>query len=361
MEEQNLSAITKYKIKYCVCNGTQLRRILCKDPFSGIPCGREFCKVKTCKDGSNGIGCRRRNIHYLLQCDICSAKAKSKDERSKHEATEDADDDKENEAEAEIIPPHEYIGEAIRSSAERCEDHYNGLLNSDVKNPMFKHKVLHHPDEEITFTMSVLKKHSSSFSRQCAESVAIEMRRGLLNSKNSFNRCSVPRLQVIVDDKPHSETTDDNDIVELDEERIFVESARRRRKKPRRNDDKNAVDSNTNPCPPLKRRKHNLSQDIHDTKRVEPEACKGENEDQDLNESGQVHSLTQQKPAISIPSTNYFSIFNKQRHEQGKVEPGPKKRRHRKTVNPPQFKYKSIDNHFGPTLLPEDQDEREPA
>ena len=103
---------------------------------SGITRGREFCKVKTCKDGSNGLGCRRRNIHYLLQCDICSAKLKLKDERSKHEATEDADDDKADEVEAEIIPPHEYIGEAIRSSAERCEDHYNGLLNSDVKNPM---------------------------------------------------------------------------------------------------------------------------------------------------------------------------------------------------------------------------------
>ena len=225
---------------------------------------------------------------------------------------------------------------------------------------MFKHKVLHHPDEEITFTMSVLKKHSSSFSRQCAESVAIEMRKGLLNSKNSFNRCSVPRLQVIVDDKPHSETTDDNDIVEVDEEKIFVESARRRRKKARGNDENNLGDSNTNPCPPLKRRKQE-SQDIDNTSRVESEECKGEKLDQDLNESGPVQSVTQQKQAISLPSTNYFSIFNKQRHEQGKVEPGPKKRRSRKTVNPPQFKYKSIANHFGPTLFPEDQNKREPA
>ena len=68
---------------------------------SGITRGREFCKVKTCKDGSNGLGCRRRNIHYLLQCDICSAKLKLKDERSKHEATEDAGDDKEDEAVAQ--------------------------------------------------------------------------------------------------------------------------------------------------------------------------------------------------------------------------------------------------------------------
>ena len=89
------------------------------------------------------------------------------------------------------------------------------------------------------------------------------MRKGLLNSKNSFNRCSVPRLQVIVDDKPHSETTDDNDIVEVDEEKIFVESARRRRKKARGNDENNVGDSNTNPCPPLKRRKQESQDSRH--------------------------------------------------------------------------------------------------
>ena len=91
------------------------------------------------------------------------------------------------------------------------------------------------------------------------------------------------------------------------------------------------------------------------------EWSKGENLDQDLNESGHVQSLTQQKQAVSIPSTNYFSIFNKQRHELGRVEPGPKKRSYRKTVNPPKFKYRSILSHFGPNLIPEDQNEREPA
>ena len=36
---------------------------------------------------------------------------------------------------------------------------------------------------------------------------------------------------------------------------------------------------------------------------------------------------------------NFFSIFNKKRHELAKVETGPMKRSYRKTVNPPKFKY----------------------
>ena len=76
----------------------------------------------------------------------------------------------------------------------------------------------------------------------------------------------MPRLQVIVDDKPH-DNVDDNDIVEVDEEKIFIESARRRRKKARGNDENNVGDSNANPCPPFKRRKQE-SQDIDNTNRV---------------------------------------------------------------------------------------------
>ena len=56
-----------------------------------------------------------------------------------------------------------------------------------------------------------------------------------------------------------------------------------------------------------------------------------------------------------------FTVWRSRSQQLPFLEPGPKKRRSRKTVNPPQFKYKSIANHFGPTLFPEDQDEREPA
>ena len=46
--------------------------------------------------------------------------------------------------------------------------------------------------------MKVLRKHRTCFSRQVHESVLIEMaeKRKLLNSKNTFNRCSIPRLSI---------------------------------------------------------------------------------------------------------------------------------------------------------------------
>ena len=60
---------------------------------------------------------------------------------------------------------------------------------------MWKHKVLEHPDEEVTFTMKVIKKHHSSFQRMVMEAIVIgetqQQGHNILNSKSGFNRCLI--------------------------------------------------------------------------------------------------------------------------------------------------------------------------
>ena len=69
---------------------------------------------------------------------------------------------------------------------------------------MAKHNMMEHPEEEVVFSMKVLKQHRSAFERQVIEAVLIETEDdgSLLNSKGGFNRCALPRLQVVIGDKP---------------------------------------------------------------------------------------------------------------------------------------------------------------
>ena len=69
---------------------------------------------------------------------------------------------------------------------------------------MLKHSVLHHNKEDTPFVMRAVSYHRSALSRQAAEAVRI-MRRGgegaILNSRGEFNRCFIPRLMLIEEDK----------------------------------------------------------------------------------------------------------------------------------------------------------------
>ena len=68
---------------------------------------------------------------------------------------------------------------------------------------MLKHYVNSHMNiklEEMKFKMRVVKRYRSAFERQIGESIYINsnLRKGfnLLNSKNEYNRCSLPRLGI---------------------------------------------------------------------------------------------------------------------------------------------------------------------
>ena len=77
----------------------------------------------------------------------------------------------------ENAPPSIYIGETPRSIQERALEHHADLRNKRDKSHMYKHRVLHHGDEETPFLMKVISFHKSALSRQAAEAVRGE--RGL--------------------------------------------------------------------------------------------------------------------------------------------------------------------------------------
>ena len=72
---------------------------------------------------------------------------------------------------------------------------------------MLKHYAESHKDlelKDLKFEMRIVKKYRSSFERQIGESVCINqyLREGteLLNSKNEYNRCIIPRLVIEADE-----------------------------------------------------------------------------------------------------------------------------------------------------------------
>ena len=79
--------------------------------------------------------------------------------------------------------------------------------------------------------MMVIKQHRTSFSRQTHEAVLIEMMDSgeILNSKGGFNRCSIPRLSVMVGDKEHEETQAREVLSDREMEAVFTETGRRSR------------------------------------------------------------------------------------------------------------------------------------
>ena len=164
--------------------------MLCKkNPFTGLPCGREKCL--SCRDEKTAGKCRKRNITYMMTCDSCYRK------EGKEEVTDTGvAEDQETAA---------YVGETYRSSYERGREHLASYKARAETSHMWKHHSTKHPEEkgEIPFTMKVIKQHLTSFSRQTHEAVLIEMmdKGSIFNSKGGFNRCSIPRLGVMVGDE----------------------------------------------------------------------------------------------------------------------------------------------------------------
>merc|ERR1712155_38144 len=240
-------------------SGDQLRRILCKkNPFSDIKCQRsDTCMI--CKEGGKGE-CRRRNNSYILTCDLCMAKSKA------------GGGDNNNAGDGDTTPPDatataavaSYGGETARSGAERSEDHVQDLKAKSEHSAMYKHKLLAHPEEEVTFTMRIQRRHQGPLSRMVHENVIIEMLEAAGTSINSkvggYNRCSMPRLSVVVNDKLHEPQPQEAAVEdpELDVEGIFNNNNRRKKKKSR---DKSDHDSEVVSAPislhlpPPKRRK----------------------------------------------------------------------------------------------------------
>ena len=204
------------------------------DPFDRISCGR-ICM--SCRNEKTLGTCRKRNITYMMSCDPCNEKEGGGDEVEKGELA--------GSGERSV-----YVGETYRSSFERGSEHVSSYANRNETSHMWKHHTSkHREEEEISFSMKIIKQHRTSFSRQTHEAVLIEMMDSgdvdILNSKGGFNRCSIPRLSVVVGDKEFKEKPAP-EITDTEVEAVLT--ARGRRTRVREAGDFRA--------PPNKRRKH---------------------------------------------------------------------------------------------------------
>ena len=59
-----------------------------------------------------------------------------------------------------------YVGETSRSAFERGREHQADFRNKDKDSHMLKHKLIQHPDQEVTYSMKIMKKHRTCFARQ---------------------------------------------------------------------------------------------------------------------------------------------------------------------------------------------------
>ena len=118
-------------------------------------------------------------------------------------------------------------------SAERSEEHLHDLRAQKDDSHMWKHKLLEHPDEEVTFTMKVLKKHYSAFERMVTESTLITHNHNtsnILNSKSGYNRSCIPRLTVSMGQRVVADSLNNNDYSNEEVEQIMENDVRRARK-----------------------------------------------------------------------------------------------------------------------------------
>ena len=201
--------------------------------------------------------------------------------------------------------------------------------------------------------MSIVKRHQTPLPRMVLESCLIEMgeKNGswILNSKNSFNRCSIPRISITVNDKIHSEVPENKEnLTDKDIEEIF-ENKKKKDRKTSRNDSNNEASSNHIHLPASKRRK-NSNHKHDDIDRGGPSRSdKDDNDGHGVTRTDCQHEEHKQ-------GLKQFPIFSKQARPELKGRRRNKPRSDRRS--PPNFNYIKISDHFKPkpvsTVRPDD-------
>ena len=116
------------------------------------------------------MSCNTNNVGYRLFCNTCKDRGLEKN----------------------------YEGESSRSARLRGNEHYNDFIKKKPNSALFKHKMLEHPEEEISVGMEITKPFKDALSRQANEAVRINNSSSsvLLNSKTEFNHPPIARITV---------------------------------------------------------------------------------------------------------------------------------------------------------------------
>ena len=120
-----------------------------------------------------------------------------------------------------------YLGETGRTGYERAKEHVGDWKSRKEDTHMHEHGEKEHGDTEggPHFGMKILKAHRSALERQIHEAVIISnsWQREILNNKQEYNRCIIPRLAVIVgtqvkgDTDGEANTYKDSELRELED------------------------------------------------------------------------------------------------------------------------------------------------
>ena len=168
--EEELNRNSEERIKIIEGGGVKFKDFLVKkDPFPTMECEMKKCIL--CNDEKQvKIACNSNNVGYKLLCETCEDRG--------------------------ILKVYE--GETARSARVRGLEHVSNYKNKRKDNPLYKHKVNEHNDEEMAFRMEITKKYQDPLSRQANEAVRISKRKKneLLNSKNEFNHPPITRITV---------------------------------------------------------------------------------------------------------------------------------------------------------------------
>ena len=196
--EQELQKFCYSKVKIVEETGEMAKSLVHKaNHWAGGDCERVNCMVCIQRDEKSG-DCRRRNATYMTECQKCLEKGKKV----------------------------RYLGETARTCYERGLEHQRDGLAEKENSHIHCHRADAHPGEdpgEKLFTMKVLQGHKTALTRQIQEAVLIANSQGveLLNSKNEYNRCIIPRIAVMVGtrekDTDEEKSPGENELKELEE------------------------------------------------------------------------------------------------------------------------------------------------
>ena len=198
-EDRN-SEVTNRRVKMVEQGGTQLRHLLPNtDPWSGSRCPRDDCP--TCTQGGKETrkdNCFRRNILYEARCGLCV------DKREQELKEEHGRKTKKKRKFGELFEEENvYVGETSRSIYERSKEHLKAGRERQENSFIAKHWQDCHPElqEPPEFRFKIVRFYKDPLSRQVGESVRIDMRVGVLNSKTMFSRNTLPRLVLEMSEK----------------------------------------------------------------------------------------------------------------------------------------------------------------
>ena len=96
-----------------------------------------------------------------------------------------------------------YVGESSRSLFERSKEHIKSGEEKREESFIAKHWQESHPDMRKVpeFRFKIVRSYRDPLTRQVGESVRIDMRKGVLNSKTMYSRNTLPRLVLEKTDK----------------------------------------------------------------------------------------------------------------------------------------------------------------